>query len=154
MRHVSNAKRVDTTATAISVLPTKSGLGVSGVGNQNTIRPQIRTQLFRGHESKQLCTTQDSSRFTPILPESSAYRGVPQQMGLVESRPSSYDQLSSHELRRPLSPDLSDASDSELELNRLPATPPAAAAALSRQQSIASHASHTSSISPCTGKSS
>jgi len=62
-------------------------------------------------------------------------------MGLVESRPSSHDQLSSLELRRPLSPDLSDGSDSEPELNRLPLTPSAAVEVVSRQPSIASHAS-------------
>ena len=141
---VCYAHCVDMATSAISVLPTKSGLGVSGVGNQNTIRPQkefsvqgskdssqIRTQLFPKHKVAPIRTTQDSSMFRPVLPESSAFRRVSQPLRLpvVESPP----HPSSHELRRPFSPDLSDVSDSELELNRLPLMPPAAATAVSRQ---------------------
>jgi len=110
----------------------RSTLSVLGVGPDNITQLQsvpstqmthdfgrFRAQLFQGHQS-QMRIAQDSSMFRPILPESSRYRRVPRQMGLVESRPSSHDQLSSLELRRPLSPDLSDGSDSESELNRLP----------------------------------
>ena len=125
-------------------------LGVTGVGAENTIQPQtafsiagtghIRLQLFREHELRPLRATQDSSMFTPILPDSSSYKGVAPQMNLAAPR------LPSPELRRPLSPDLSDVSDSEAEFNRLPLTPAAAATAVSRQQSFASHASHTSRV--------
>jgi len=80
------------------------------------------------------------------------FRPIPRQLGLVESRPPLHDQLSSHELRRPLSHDyLPDVSDSEAEVNRLPLTP-AATAAVSRQQSIASHASHISCVTLNSGK--
>ena len=81
--------------------------------------------------------------FMPILAQSSAFRRVQQPVGLVESRP----QLSSHEPRRPLSPDLADVSDSELEFNRLPLTSTAAVSVVCRQQLIASQASHTSHVS-------
>jgi len=104
---------------------------------------QIGTQLLQEHEFRPLRTAQDSSMFMPILAKSSASRRVQQPVGLVESRP----QLSSHEPRRPLSPDLAVVSDSELELNRLPLTPTDVAPAVSRQQSVASQASHTSRVS-------
>ena len=84
---VGHTNRVDIATTKPSVLLTKSGLGMSGVGNRNTIRPQIGRQLFRGYEAEQFRTTQDSSMFRPISPDSSRYRGVPQQMGSVDFRP-------------------------------------------------------------------
>jgi len=58
---VGDVTCIDTANTAISAL------GVSGVGNQNT----IRTQLFREHESAPMRTTQDSTMFMPILAQSS-----------------------------------------------------------------------------------
>jgi len=48
---------------------------------------QIGTQLLQEHEFRPLRTTQDSSMFRPISPDSSRYRGVPQQMGSVDFRP-------------------------------------------------------------------
>ena len=85
--------------------------------------------------------------FMPVPSQSGEYIGVPAQTRLAASRLPSLERSPNRRHRRPLSPDLSDGSDSELEFNRLPLTPPAAVSAVSRQQPIASQASHTSHVS-------